>query len=100
MDRLKGDALTRAISHVGAHIADIRSSQSMVRAEDSYRFEYHAWQTTVLSAIGSRERTLTLSGGYLVCNSAWPEADRAKMVDEAISKFLADWESFNRPGRE
>jgi hypothetical protein len=95
-DRLKGEALTRAISHVGTHIADIRGPQSAAKEENLYELEYHAWQTTVLSAIGSRQKTLTLSGGYLVWNSAWPAADRSKLVDEAISKFLADWESLSR----
>jgi hypothetical protein len=95
MDRLKGDALTRAISHVGTHIADIRDPQSTAKSENPYELEHHAWQTTVLSAMGSRQKTLTSPGGYLVWNSAWPEADRSKMVDDAISKFLADWESLN-----
>jgi len=95
MDRLKGEALTRAISHVGTHIADIRGPQLADKEENPFELEYHAWQTTVLSAIGSRQKTLTLPGGYLVWNSAWPDADRSKMVDEAISKFLADWESLS-----
>lgn len=99
-DRLKGEALTRAISHVGTHIAEIRDPQSIAKSENPYELEHHAWQTTVLSAIGSRQKTLTLPGGYLVWNSAWPEADRSKMVDDAISKFLADWESLNSTARQ
>lgn len=95
MDRLKGEALAKAISHVGTHIADIRGPQSAGKEQNPYELEYHAWQTTVLSAIGSRQKTLTLPGGYLVWNSDWPDADRSKMVDEAISKFLADWESLS-----
>jgi len=95
MDRLKGEPLTRAISHICTHIADIRDPQSTAKSQNPYELEHHAWQTTVLSAIGSRQKTLTLPGGYLVWNSAWPEADRSKMVDDAISKFLADWESLN-----
>lgn len=66
MDRLKGESLTRAISHVGTHIADIRGPQSMAKSQNPYELEHHAWQTTVLSAIGSRQKTLTLPGGYLV----------------------------------
>jgi len=48
------------------------------------------------TAARTTSKTLTLPGGYLVWNSAWPDADRNKMVDEAISKFLADWESLSR----
>lgn len=58
------------------------------------------WQTTVLSAIGSRQKTPTLPGGYLVWNSAWPEAGRSKMADDAISKFLVDWESLSSSVRQ
>jgi hypothetical protein len=57
--------------------------------------EDHAWQTTVLSAIGSRQKSLTLPGGYLVWDSAWPEADRSKMVEDAISRFLTEWAALN-----
>jgi hypothetical protein len=53
MDRLKGDALKAALSHVGTHIADIRSEQSVGNVENPYRLEYHAWQTTVLMEPGS-----------------------------------------------
>lgn len=93
MDRLKGDALTRAISHFGTHVADIRESKSSAPEEDPYQLEYRAWLTTVLSAVGSRQKTLTIPGGYLAWDEAWPPADRNRMADEAISKFLTDWES-------
>jgi hypothetical protein len=96
-DRLKGEALTRAISHVGTHIADIRGTHLTPTAASPYELEYRAWQTTVLSAVPSRQKTLTLPGGYLVWNSSWPAADRSKMVDEAISRFLTDWVSLTKP---
>jgi hypothetical protein len=90
MDRLKGDALTRAISHVGTHIADVRDPQAHVAEAKAYQLEYQAWQTTVLSAVASQQKTLTLPGGYLVWNSAWPAADRSKMVEDGIAGFLRD----------
>jgi hypothetical protein len=93
MDRLKGDALARAISHVGTHIADIRGSKSPTPEGNLYQFEYHAWVTTVLSAVGSQQRTLTIPGGYLAWNASWPAADRNTLVDQAISKFLTEWVS-------
>ena len=91
MDRLKGEALTRAISHVGTHIADVRDPQSTASASTAYELEYRAWQTTVLSAVAAQQKTLTLPGGYLLWNSAWPAADRNKMIDEGITNFLGDW---------
>jgi len=99
MDRLKGAALTRAITHVGTHIADVRDPEWTAKAGNAYLLEYHAWQTTVLSAIGSRQKTLTSPGGYLVWNSAW-SGDPSKMVDAAIAQFLADWESLDNTARQ
>jgi hypothetical protein len=90
MDRLKGDALTRAISHIGTHIADVRDPQEQAAGANPYQLEYQAWQTTILSAVASQQKTLTLPGGYLVWNSAWPAADRSKMVDDGIASFLRD----------
>jgi hypothetical protein len=91
MDKLKGEALARAISHVGTHIADLREPQPAEAGANAYNLEYRAWQTTVLSAVAFQQKTLTLSGGYLVWNSAWPAADRSKMVDDGIASFLTDW---------
>lgn len=91
MERLKGEALTRAISHVGTHIADVRDPQFTAADANAYELEYRAWQTTVLSAVASQQKTLTLAGSYLVWNSAWTAADRSKMVDEGIASFLRDW---------
>ena len=91
MDRLKGDALSTAIAHVGTHIADIRGPQANAAAESVYGLEYRAWQTTVLSAIANRQKTLTLPGGYLVWNSTWPQADRDAAMDRAVSTYLTEW---------
>lgn len=96
MDRLKGEALTRAISHVGTHIADVRDAQSPAAGANAYELEYRAWQTTVLSSFAAQQKTLTVSGGYLVWNSAWPAADRSRMVDEGIGSFLKDWAALKK----
>jgi hypothetical protein len=88
MDRLKGDALARAITHVGTHIADLRDSGSLPPA---YNLEYRAWQTTVLSAVAFQQKTLTAPGGYLLWNSSWPAAERNKLMEEGITSLLTDW---------
>jgi len=90
IDRLKGDALSRAISHIGTHISDIRGP-GQPATESLFATEYRAWQTTVFSALASRQNTLTLPGAYLIWNGAWPAADRNKMVGDAISGYLTDW---------
>src|SRR5262249_15366170 len=93
MDRLKGEALARAIAHIGTHIADIRDPQPGRPTSTPYELEYRAWQTTVLSSVAEKQKTLTSPGGYLLWNVEWPAADSSKMVDDAISRFLADWMS-------
>jgi hypothetical protein len=90
-DRLKGDSLSRAMSHVGSNISDTRSGRRDVADENAFTLEYRAWQVATLGAISSRQKTLTLSGGYQVWNSDWAEADRGKMIDEAISGYLTGW---------
>jgi hypothetical protein len=93
-ERLKGDALARAIAHVGTHISDLRDPQSSA-AGNAYELEYRAWQTTVLSSIAMGQKTLTSPGGYLLWNSGWAAADRGKMMDEGIKTFLTNWELLN-----
>ena len=90
MDKLKGDALARAIAHVGTHIADLRDSGTTAGAT-GYDLEYRAWQTTVLGAVAFQQKTLTAPGGYLLWNSAWPAGERNKLANEAITSFLRDW---------
>ena len=48
--------------------------------------------TTVLDSFASKQKTLTLPGGYLVMNAAWPPADINQHVDDAIESFLSNEE--------
>lgn len=92
-DRLKGAAMSRAIGHVGTEIADVRNPQAGSADPGLYHFEYRAWATTVLSGLAFGQKTLTAPGGYVLWNSNWPSADRSRMMNEAISKFLTEWGS-------
>src|SRR5258708_7280664 len=85
MDRLKGDSLSRAIVHVGAHVADVRDAQVPPDAT-LYKLESGAWKSTVLSAVAFGQKTLTLPGGYLGWNSGWAAADRGESAEDSISK--------------
>jgi hypothetical protein len=96
-ERLKGDAETLAISHLGSHIADVRSTQAKTANESAFVSEYRAWQITILSAISNHQKVLTLPGGYQAFNSAWADADRTMRIDEAISRDLMDWASLSSP---
>jgi hypothetical protein len=90
-DRLRGDAIVRAMTHIGQHIVDTRSANLALVNTSTFDLEFRAWQTTVLDAIASQQKTFTIPGGYLVWNSAWPNTDREKMVNDSITAFLTEW---------
>ena len=87
-NRLKGNALALAIAHMGEHVADIREPGTT--AATLYSLENRAWITTALGAIGERQKTLTIPGGYIIWNSAWKPADIDKMSSDALSEFLRE----------
>ena len=84
--RLKGNALALALAHMGEHIADLRDTHG--QAETLYNLENRAWVTTALTAIGARQKTLTIPGGYVIWNAAWPQADINTRSSEALTEFL------------
>ncbi|WP_348265257.1 hypothetical protein P8935_12085 [Telmatobacter sp. DSM 110680] len=84
--RLKGNALALAIAHMGEHVADIRDPKAS--SETLYGLENRGWITTALTAIGARQKSLTIPGGYLIWNAAWPPADINKLSSDALSEFL------------
>jgi hypothetical protein len=85
--RLKGNAMVIAIAHMGQHIADLRDPQNP--APNLFMQENRAWVTAALAAIGARQRTLTIPGGYIIWNIAWPQADINKLSGEALEEFFA-----------
>jgi hypothetical protein len=89
-DRLKGDPLGRAMTHLGEHIADVRNPETGIDTAGAYQLEYRAWLTTMLGAIESGQKTLMLPGGYMIWNSAWPTTDLNKKADDALTSFLGD----------
>jgi hypothetical protein len=88
-DRLKGDAMRRAMTHLGEHIADLRNPEPGTEGAAPYQLEYRAWLTTMLGAIQAGQKTLMLPGGYVIWSSSWPTADLNKNTDDALTSFLA-----------
>ncbi len=84
--RLKGNAMALAIAHVGQHIADLRDPQNP--AANLFAQENRAWVTTALAAIGARQKSLTIPGGYVIWNAAWPPADINKLSGDGLGEFL------------
>jgi hypothetical protein len=91
--RLKGKALSEAITHEGQLIADIRAGQL---TDNLYQMEGAAWETTVLAAVGFREKTLTLPNGQVVWNGDWSAEERGKAISAAIDTFLTGWSGLPR----
>jgi hypothetical protein len=90
LGRLSGNALTRAIVHTGTMIADLRAPAAGSEGEGLYEREYRAWANTTFSAAASGQKTMTVTGGYLMWNSAWPVADRTGLLDTALKAVIAD----------
>jgi hypothetical protein len=92
-ERLKGAAMTEAAAHVGTHIADLREAPG---ARSLLQLEAHAWAASILVAIQSKEKTLTLPGSYLVWNSDWSDAERERLLPPAVSGFLKEWSALEK----
>lgn len=98
-DRLKGDALQIAISHLGTHIADIRSPQNEIANLIFYGTEFRALQTTILSAIGAKVKNLELPGGYTIYSQSWSNSELSKNAYDGITGFLANWVNITNPSK-
>jgi len=94
MDRLKGAALSEAMSHIGSEIADLRSKNA--NDFDLLTLETKAWKVTVLSAVARGQKTLTAPGGYVLWDSTWQGADRGKNVTEGLNGYLKEWAALGR----
>jgi hypothetical protein len=94
-DRLKGDALTAAIAHVGTHVADIRDAGPAGAQQSLYDLEYRAWLSTVAAVAADPPGELVLPGGYVATSNS-PNIT-SKMVDDLIARFLVDWAGFSKP---
>ena len=93
MDRLKGDALSRAMSHMGRHIADIRSKKPI---SQPYELEVRGWQNAGFLAVAYKQKTLATPGGYLIWDSGWPSSENNKMLNDAINAFVTEWIGFQK----
>jgi hypothetical protein len=85
--RVKGDAMSLAIAHMGEHIADLRNPQPGTESPSLYALEYRAWTTTALSAVANRQKNLMVPGGYTL----WP-LDSKNPPNNTLADFLANEE--------
>jgi hypothetical protein len=96
MGKLKGDQLSRAMVYLGAHVADLRQPPSGFENAGVYEIEYRGLTTMAVMTIGAHQKTLTLTGGTLLWNDAWPTADRDNQLNAAITAFLNEQELLTR----
>jgi hypothetical protein len=89
-DRLQGDALVRAVVHIGMHVADLRKPASGSEEVPAFILEYDAWMITAVTAFTSNQKYLTLPGAYQVWNISWTGAERNDKMVEVLKDFLAN----------
>ena len=94
-NRLEGDAEGRAIVFAGENIANLRNPLPEGVGVGIYDLESRAWATTIIDTLASKQKTLTLPGGYLIWNTAWPQDEINKKVGDAIEHFLLNEELFH-----
>jgi hypothetical protein len=89
-DRLQQDSLTRAVLHLGVHVAELRNPAPGNEGAPAYILESDAWVVTTVSAASSGQKFLTLPGGYLIWDGNWPSAERNGKMGTALKDFLAN----------
>jgi hypothetical protein len=95
-NRAIGDAENRTVAFAGETIANMRNPLPEDADAGFYDLEGHSWVITTLDAVGSLQKTLTLPGGYLVWNKAWPQDGINKKVDGTMESYLSNEELLHR----
>ncbi len=95
-DRLQGDALTRAVVHMGMHVADLRNPTPGSADAPPFILEYDAWMVTAITAVANNQKFLTLPGGYQIWNISWQAAERTDKMEAALKDFLGNEAALSR----
>jgi hypothetical protein len=88
-NRLDHTAQVMAMLHLGHHISDLRSPEMAQQAAPPYVLEYNAWMITTAAAMNNGIKYLTMPGGFLVWDTAWPPADTTAKIIDSLSNFLS-----------
>jgi hypothetical protein len=89
-NRVDSTAELRSIIHMGQHINDLRAPIAGNEDAPLFILEYSGWSMTVaVAAFNSPQTKLTMPGGYLLWDSAWPQAERNATMDTAIRDYLS-----------
>jgi hypothetical protein len=91
-DRLKGDALSRAIAHQGTEIVALREHP----VDGMRTIETRAWQVVLDVVLGSRQKSITLPGGVVLWSEGWPPAERNGNATTGLRGYVEDREETPR----
>lgn len=89
-DRLQGDALSRAIVHLGTHITQLRDPDKGAEDSPAYVLESDAWVVTTVTGLTMGQKFLTLPGGYVVWDINWPADQRNDKMEAALKDFVSN----------
>ena len=87
-NRLKGPLMSVAMTHMGEHVADLRSPEAGLESASPYQLEFRAWVTTILGAIGAKQKDVTVTGGYLLWDAGWSNEAINTNTAVALTGFL------------
>ncbi len=96
MNHLHAESLSKAILHMGQHIVELRNPKPGDENAPLYILESNAWAVTVSGAMASRQKSLTLNGGYVVWDAKWQSSDIGSNFTSAINSFLTNQELLGR----
>jgi len=87
------------MSHMGAHIADLRNTASGTPNLQLYGLEFRAWQTAAVSALAAKTKSLILPGGYVIFSQAWSNPDLVRNINAGVVTFLDNWAGISNPSK-
>ena len=87
-DRMQGNALMHGLIHLGDHVIEMRNPELSNIDAAAYMHEANSLVVTIVAAITSGEKFLTLPGGHIVWNVNWPAAERNDQMQSAINDYL------------
>ena len=89
-DRLQGDALSRAIVHLGTHITQLQDPDKGGEDAPAFLLESDAWVVTTVTALTTGQKFLTLPGGYVVWDITWPADQRNDKMEAVLKDFVSN----------
>lgn len=88
--RLQGDALVRALYHIGEHVADLRTPPAAAEVAPPFILEFNGWSMSITTGVVTGQKLLGTSGGAILWNLAWPVSDRQGKMETGLNSALKE----------